>query len=128
MPSRSKELHLKILSILHQQKGSLTAYEILGELKEFNPKIAPQTVYRALSSLADDRKIHRIESLNSYVACRHEHKSNPPILSICDDCGVVQENNAEEIVESLSDIVSKKGFSPQSHVIEVYGVCSSCEN
>ena len=47
----------------------LTAYEILEKLR---PKgvSAPTTVYRALDKLVASAKVHRIESLNAFVACR----------------------------------------------------------
>lgn len=126
MNTRSNGIQTKIVSILEETKEPLSAYAILGALKEFNPKIAPQTIYRALSSLVDDGKVHRLESKNAYIVCQYNHHSIASILSVCNDCGNVEENIEESVLKDLSKLTRQTGFSPKRHIIEIYGVCASC--
>ena len=125
MGRRGEMYQEEVLAVLRGRDGPLSAYDILGVLRESNPKIAPPTVYRALAGLTERGLVHRLESLNAFLACQcesHEHA----ILSICDDCGSVKENVAPEIVSELSTVIGKTGFQAVRHVVEVHGVCAAC--
>ena len=50
--------------------GSMSAYEILGELREEYPKIAPPTIYRALDGLIEQGQVQKLESLNTFITCQ----------------------------------------------------------
>ncbi|MEM7524631.1 MAG: Fur family transcriptional regulator [Pseudomonadota bacterium] len=116
----------RVLAILHRRGKPMTAYEILDEMRAFNPKAAPPTVYRSLTSLMAAGCAHRLESLNAFVACRRERHDMTSIMSICDDCGLVEENISQDLMKALSGVVEKNGFSPVRHVIEVHGLCAAC--
>jgi Fur family zinc uptake transcriptional regulator len=115
-----------VLAILRDSKSPHSAYTLLDRLQETYPKIAPPTVYRALAALVERGQIHRLESLNAYVACQSEAHHQASVLSICEDCGVVAENFEPDIFSRLSAALRKSGFSAQRHIIEVNGICASC--
>lgn len=126
MSKRGEKMQAEVLAVLRQRGEPLSAYDVLGEMREANPKIAPPTICRALGALTERGRVHRLESLNAYIACQcgsHQHAS---ILSICDDCGSVEENVAPDLLEELSNVIGKSGFAPIRHVIEVHGVCAAC--
>jgi Fur family zinc uptake transcriptional regulator len=83
-------------------------------------------VYRALATLGERGQIHRLESLNAYVACQSEAHHQASVLSICEDCGIVEETFEPDIFSRLSAALRKSGFSAQRHIIEVNGICASC--
>jgi Fur family zinc uptake transcriptional regulator len=118
----------KILELLQRRGEPLSAYDVLRELSEWNPKIAPPTVYRALAALETACKIHRVESLKAYMACQCDALDKASILSICGECGIVEENVSPELLCQLSSIVGRSGFSATRHVIEVQGKCASCDD
>lgn len=126
MSKRAHETQSQVLAVLRSHRDPLSAYDVIGELRQVNPKIAPPTVYRALAALIDRGQVHRVESLNAFMACqcdRHQHAS---ILAICDDCGTVEENFEPDLLDALSSVVAQSGFAPTRHVIELHGFCSSC--
>ena len=123
---RGEALQAKMLGIFGKQPEPISAYALLDELKKTNAKIAPPTVYRALSALVNSGRIHRLESLNAYVVCQHGEHQNAPILSICDDCGSVEETLALDLVADISSNIGQTGFVAERHVIEVHGTCGSC--
>ena len=123
---RGEALQAKMLGIFGKQPEPISAYALLDELKKTNAKIAPPTVYRALSALVNSGRIHRLESLNAYVVCQHGDHQNAPILSICDDCGSVEETIALDLVADISSNIGQTGFVAERHVIEVHGTCGSC--
>jgi Fur family zinc uptake transcriptional regulator len=126
MGKRGEEMQTAVLAILRDSKSPHSAYTLLDRLQETYPKIAPPTVYRALAALGERGQIHRLESLNAYVACQSEAHHQTSVLSICEDCGVVEETFEPDIVSRLSAALRKSGFSAQRHIIEVNGICASC--
>ena len=126
MSSRGETTRGEVLALLKQSQTPLGAYDILGLLKEKYPKIAPPTVYRALSALSDSGRVHRIESLNAYVACCDEHGHAGAVFAICGDCGTVEEREIPGVLSELSSAFKNDGFTAHRHVIEVHGTCNTC--
>jgi Fur family zinc uptake transcriptional regulator len=126
MSKRGEKMQADVLAVLRRRGGSLSAYKVLGELRENHPRIAPPTIYRALAALTERGRVHRLESLNAFIACQCDRHMKASILSICDDCGTVEESVAPDLLEELSSVAGKSDFQPSRHVIEIHGVCASC--
>ena len=126
MSKRGEKTQADVLAVLRQRGGPLSAYDVLRELRATNPRIAPPTIYRALAALRESGRVHRLESLNAFIACRCDRHTQASILSICDDCGTVEESVAPELLEDLSSVAGRSGFRPSRHVIEIHGICASC--
>lgn len=126
MTKRGEEIQRQVLESLRQSSTPLSAYDLLDHLRDSHPKIAPPTVYRALAALTSRGSIHRLESLNAYMACQCGSHPQESILSICGDCGSVGEQASPDVLEILSGLAQASGFTPDRHVIEVHGVCGIC--
>lgn len=126
MSTRGEIMQSDVLAVLTQKDAALSAYDILNSLRDKHPKIAPPTVYRALTALVGKGAVHRVESLNAFIACTNVDHTHASIMSICDDCGTVEERAAPELLDNLSGLLGETGFEAQRHVIEVHGVCSAC--
>ena len=59
-----------VMDVLDREMGAMSAYMILDELRE-NGFRAPLQVYRALEKLISMGRVHRLESLNAFIACAH---------------------------------------------------------
>ncbi|MEM0976609.1 MAG: transcriptional repressor [Pseudomonadota bacterium] len=125
---RTQGLHTQqeVLGVLEAAETPLTAYDILGTLKVGKPKLAPPTIYRALAALVEQGRAHRIESKNAFIACRGHAHDETAILTICDDCGSVDEKIDKDLIHRLGHVASDDGFRPRHHVIEVHGSCADC--
>ena len=128
-PELNKKQSL-VMNLLSEAKGPLSAYQILHDLNDHGFR-GPTQVYRVLDKLLELGMVHRIESMNSFVACRQEkcHEKNKEInlFTICKICGSVQEllsNGLKNIVKSLS---KDNNFLLKSSVLELNGVCSKCK-
>ena len=114
------------MDLLLKSAKPMTAYEILGRLKTSGIK-APPTVYRALTKLIKDGLVHRIESINSFIACRsdgnHAHADN---FAVCKSCGDVAEIHDKRIDKILSDWSKSARFKVEKEMIEVLGTCAAC--
>lgn len=119
-------MQAEVLAVLRSHRVPMSAYEVLRCLRDENPRLAPPTIYRALAALTERGKAHRLESLNAFTACQCDRHHDASILSICTDCGAVEENLSIDLLTTLSSIAGKSGFAPMRHVIEVHGQCASC--
>lgn len=126
MARRGEYLQSEVLKILRRHAGPLSAYDILDEMRKSDAKMAPTTIYRTLAALSEKHAIHRLESMNAYVLCKCGSDYDASILSICNDCGVVEENVAPHLLKDLTSLLGKSGFSARRHVIEVHGTCGDC--
>ncbi len=122
----TRNQHL-VLDDLLRQTTPITAYEILDHLREFGFR-APLQVYRALDKLADMGVIHRLESLNAFVACNHDHKDAMETVAfcICDQCNTVSELADAEMTSRLSFLCSGSGFKASRTTLEIRGRCAHC--
>ena len=116
-----------VLDTLAGADGPMTAYGILDQLSGEGMR-APQQVYRAMEKLQDAGLVHRLESLNAFVACRHDGCAQHETVAfiICDNCGQTSEISDEHLTASLEALTRKRGFSPRTTTIEMRGLCSNC--
>jgi Fur family zinc uptake transcriptional regulator len=111
-----------VLEILLKSNRPMGAYDVLKQLGKFinNPK--PPTAYRAIDFWREQGFIHKVESLNAYIACCEDHKHNNTHFLVCDDCNNVEElhthqNNNTRIPDGF---ISKRTFT------ETHGTCGQC--
>lgn len=118
---------LRVLEKLEASSGPLSAYMLLDQLREQGFR-APLQVYRALDGLMNAGFVHRLESMNAFVACSepHDHSHRLIAFAICDKCGHVSEFSDEVIGEQLDAWVGSTGFAAKRAVIEFRGTCAKC--
>lgn len=126
MARRKGEFEEEVLAVLRRCNQPRSAYDLLRHFRQCEPKLAPTTMYRALSALTDRGDVHRLESKRAFVACKREDPTDNFVLAICDHCGSVEEHVTPRLIEDLSATASRSGFAPTRHVIEVYGHCATC--
>lgn len=116
-----------VLAALSHAEGPLSAYTILDRLRDDGFR-APLQVYRALDKLTDLGLVHRLESLNAFVACirPHCHEGDTVAFAICEKCGQVEEFSDEHVAERLSGWTAAHGFRPHKTTIEIRGTCAAC--
>ncbi len=94
-----------------------------------SPAGAPESdCRRALDTLVKSGLVHRLESLNSFVACAepHDHSHSMTAFAICDSCGQVTEMSDHDIDHRLNEWVRSNGFAAKKAVIEFRGICAKC--
>lgn len=124
-----------VLTSLSGSGRALTAYEILDDVRDAGIR-APVQVYRALEALTGRGIVHRIESMNAFVACAHGHDAPQDTdakphhatiaFAICDDCGLVSEIPAPKVEKTLGALAQDQGFTTAHAVLELRGQCSTC--
>ena len=103
------------------------AYDLLARLEgERKGRAAPPTIYRALDFLMEHGLIHRITSLNAYVACFGPHRPHDACLFICERCRTVEESEAPGLQAGDRSRGRDAGFRVRGQTIEITGVCRAC--
>lgn len=119
-----------VLQTLRAGARPLGAYDVIRYLEPSRGKLAPTTVYRALNALVSAGQVHRIESLNAYVACPSQScaaaRHDATAFAICEDCGAVSEHQDDALARSLDALADRYGFRAERHVIEIHGRCGAC--
>lgn len=116
-----------VMNALKNADAPLSAYTLLDELRTEGFR-APLQVYRALEKLVELGMVHRLESLNAFVACSHprciDHKTTA--FMICDTCGQVNEILDPKLTNQLQILAQNSDFSVKKSTIELSGSCQDC--
>jgi len=116
-----------VFGALSEADGPLSAYSILDQLRDDGFR-APLQVYRALDKLLEFGLVHRLESLNAFIACSHpDCESHGTIaFAICETCGNVAEFADETIAGHLQNWARAERFRLNKTIIELRGMCQAC--
>ena len=116
-----------VFEALDREDGPLSAYAILDRLRDDGFR-APLQVYRALDKLVEAGMVHRLESLNAFVACRQPDCARHETIAfmICDSCGAVAEMADHGLDQRLAMLAAKEAFHLRHAAIELRGTCQGC--
>lgn len=120
----------RVLAQLIAAGRPVGAYRLIEALAAERGKVQPPTVYRALDFLVERGLVHRIESLNAFLACPvdscHGATARGAIFLICGRCGSGAEHDDGAIVGLLDELAATAGFRIERRTIEVSGLCRDC--
>ena len=124
--TKNQSLVLDVLIKAGQPSG---AYDLLDKLRQHGVK-APLQVYRALEQLIGLGLVHRLESLNAFIACSHMscQTTGATAFVICDRCETVQEICDDSVSGFLASIAEKTKMKASKSNIELHGLCDGCTN
>jgi Fur family zinc uptake transcriptional regulator len=116
-----------VFDTLEKAEGPLSAYTILDRLRDDGFR-APLQVYRALEKLLGAGLVHRLESLNAFIACAHpnRHAQGMIAFAICSQCGRVNEFSDNVVKDRLASWASENSFRAEKTIIELRGTCATC--
>lgn len=114
-----------VLELLRAQGRAMTAYQILDALRTEGIR-APAQVYRALAGLQQREEVHRIETLNAFVACQHRDHARLTGFAICDRCRTIWDLTLPGGAE-LKALADSKGFQTREVTVELHGLCNDCK-
>jgi len=115
----------EVLRLLMQHEGGVKAYQLLDELRDIQRNVAPPMVYRALDFLQEMGLVHRLDSLNAFVACKADNGEHS-LLLVCPQCGAVAETSAPGLGLTLMKALAHSGFVVQGDYLEIKALCPNC--
>ena len=123
---RLTPLRAQVLGLVAAAGKPVKAYELLDLMKSEGGSTAPPTVYRALDFLLEQGFIHRLASINAFVACHHPQVRHSVPFLICDNCQNAVELEDTRISELLESQARALGFVTRAQTLEVHGLCAEC--
>ncbi|MFT4179662.1 MAG: transcriptional repressor [Thermomonas sp.] len=126
---RLTDIRARVLGLVAGAGKPIKAYDLLDKVRdgEGAGAAAPPTVYRALDFLLANGFIHKLESVNAFVACHHPNAAQHSVpFLICDRCHSATELEDAGIVGTLDAAARALGFAPQAQTLEVHGLCARC--
>lgn len=113
---------IEVLNTLARSHKAMGAYDILEAVRIDGKKAKPPTIYRAIEFWLEHGFIHRIESLNAYVSCDHEHDTAGVHFLVCESCKGVREAHTASPLKAID----LDGFEPKHSQTETIGLCKNC--
>jgi Fur family zinc uptake transcriptional regulator len=126
---RLTPIRARVLGLIADAGRPLKAYDLLDQVREGEGPgaAAPPTVYRALDFLLANGFIHKLQSVNAFVACHHPNTAQHSVpFLICDRCHNAVELEDIHVVAALDARARALGFEPQTQTLEVHGLCAAC--
>jgi len=115
-----------ILKTLKQGRRHVTAQELYEELLRVDKGIGFATVYRFLRSLADHNFVTEVKM--GHMPARYELNSRTHHDHLtCTRCGRICEFENKSIENLQLKVAQQFGFCLTHHILELYGLCSSCQ-
>jgi Fur family zinc uptake transcriptional regulator len=125
---RLTPLRADVLRLVADSKRPVKAYDLLAQISESKAASAPPTIYRALDFLLENGFIHKLESINAFIACHHPGAQHTVPFLICDNCHAAIEMEDERVGHLLDEKARALGFTPQAKTLEVHGLCADCSS
>ena len=124
---RFTPLRRRVFEIVSRSHRPLGAYDVMAVLaKTGGTRIAPPTVYRALDFLRAHGFVHRIDSLNAFVACFAPSRPHRAYFFLCEGCGRAAEIEDAGLIAALRASAAAAHFSVARETVEIAGRCGEC--
>lgn len=111
-----------VSNILKASKSHPSAAKIYEEVKKIVPRISLGTVYRNLADLQKNGEIISISVGDGTE--RYDGDTSPHIHLVCRNCLSITDVHLED--DFGIKFATDYGFSPDSSVYTVYGLCDKC--
>ncbi len=120
--------HRKIILrvLMENSDYLLEPSEIFERVLKINKDINFSTIYRNLEIFLNAGVVRKINIENGKSAYQIIFEDDHTHSMICKKCGRVEVLNTCPFEKIDMMIFEKKGFMPESHKFEIYGLCKKC--
>ena len=117
-----------ILDLFLNHEGHRSVEDIYRTVRAKDPRVGYTTVYRTMKLLADCGLAREIDLADGVMRYEHLFNHEHHDHMICMHCGKSIEFYDPDI-EALQDEVSDQlDFKVMDHKLQIYGLCSDCQN
>jgi Fur family zinc uptake transcriptional regulator len=122
-----------VLQILLTCKQAVGAYDIAEFYsQQFAENIPTMSVYRILDFLTELGFVHKLNSINKFIACQHlscDHSHDLPQFLICNSCQHTEEFSiSKRTQQDLLQSSASMNFELSTKQIELFGLCKNCHH
>ena len=116
-----------ILRSLVEGRDHVTAQELYETVSKVDSSLGFATVYRFLRTLAENKLVTEVRMGGLPARYEWAKKKSHHDHITCQSCGKICEFENMEIERLQVAIAKSLGFIMTDHVLELYGICSSCQ-
>ncbi len=116
-----------VKATLEQLEDFISAQDLHQLMSSRGESVSLATTYRILQSLAETQEVDVLKTADGqaiYRQClvqQHHHHL------LCRSCGAAKELEVPQLEQWAKDIGRNYGYQQVDHVIEITGICSSCQ-
>ncbi len=123
--TRERSIIVEEVFTQHEHFDADTLIARLGADKK-GRRVSRATVYRALNLLVEAGLLRKVARPNGSEVYEHDYGYPQHDHLICAKCGELIEFTNESISAIVDKVCAQHGFIKSGHRLEVYGVCSKC--
>ena len=116
-----------VVEILSESHFTLDAAQVFLQSRQNCPSIGLVTIYRTLEKLEEIGlilRVHQSNGCHSFIAAPQGHQH----LLICRACRRAEYFSGDNLAPLMTTIGEERGFSIQEHWLQLFGLCSHCQN
>lgn len=117
---------LAVLQVIQEQNEHLTPAQVLEKGCRIYRSLGLTTVYRTLELLSDlgfVRRVHLKEGCRAYAQAQETNGHH----LVCQGCHRVVDFPCFGLNELIEEMGRRTGFIVESHLLELVGVCPTCQ-
>ncbi len=115
----------RIVEIFMGTTGHLSTEEIYDIVRSVDSSVGQSTVYRTMKLLCESGLAHEVH-LGDGVVRYEPHQEEHHDHLVCEKCGKTVEILSKKMEKMQESIAKKHGFTPTTHTMCLYGICSEC--
>ncbi|PIF01175.1 MAG: transcriptional repressor [Propionibacterium sp.] len=123
---RTTKQRTAVRALLADSQEFRTAQQVHEQLRSNGFTVGLATVYRALQTMAEDGDLDILrtpEGETAYRRCSDGHHHH----LVCRRCGATVEISANKVEKWATEVAKQYGFSEVIHDLELFGICSQCQ-
>jgi Fur family ferric uptake transcriptional regulator len=123
---RLTQPRLAVLQVLQENNGYLSPAEICERGRALYPSLGLVTVYRTLETLNElglARRVHGQGNCHGYARANSARGH----YLLCHQCGQVTEFPCEGMEGLIKAVQQQSGFAVEEHLLEMVGLCPTCQ-
>lgn len=124
MNHKQSKQRTRLLEMLRNHYGHLSAEQVYNKLKEEDKRISLATVYRNLNLLAEQNKINKIE--HPTVGSMYDGREYPHYHLHCEACDGLFDIQGLYLSELNDKVENQMKARILTHRIVFEGICESC--
>jgi Fur family transcriptional regulator, ferric uptake regulator len=119
---------LALAGLIVDHDGHFSASDLAAAARDRRMGVSRATLFRALDVLIELGVVERLDLPNgehAYVECAPAHHHHHVV---CSRCGRTAEVDDAGLAEAVRDIARSSGFRIDTHRLELFGLCRSCQS
>lgn len=116
-------------TILHQvfsDHDHFEADDLLIAVRQRSKKVSKATIYRTLSHLVKSGLLREAVFGEKHTHYEHVYRHKHHEHLVCLSCNKIIEFSSDKLEKIQSDVCVEHKFKPESHRLQIFGVCCKC--